>query len=111
MLNQSKIVFSANLQETLGISCYEALCVGAVPMVPDRLSYTEMYSDAFKYPSEWTESWDSYLQHKDELIAHIKSTMDKFDKGELKKEIAAGETVLGHVFFGSTKLIEAIKSL
>ena len=111
LLNQSKIVFSANLQETLGISCYEALCVGSVPMVPDRLSYTEMYSDAFKYPSEWTESWESYLQHKDELIARVKETMNKFDKGELVKEIAAGETVLGHVFFGATKLIEAIKSL
>jgi len=37
LLGRSRIVFSANLQETLGISCYEALCVNAFPMVPNRL--------------------------------------------------------------------------
>lgn len=75
----SKIVFSANLQETLGISCYEGALVGAIPMVPDRLSYTEMYSDEYKYPSEWTESWVSYLTHKTEIIQHIKDTMENYD--------------------------------
>ena len=43
LLMRSKIVFSANTQETLGISCFEGALVGATPMVPDRLSYTEMY--------------------------------------------------------------------
>jgi hypothetical protein len=43
LLGESKMVFSANLQETLGISCYEGAVVGAIPLVPDRLSYTEMY--------------------------------------------------------------------
>ena len=62
------MVFSANLQETLGISCYEGALAGAIPMVPDRLSYSEMYADGFKYPSEWTESWDSYLKYKDQLL-------------------------------------------
>ena len=108
LLNQSKIVFSANLQETLGISCYEALCVGAVPMVPDRLSYTEMYSDTFKYPSEWTQDWDSYVANRDKLIAHIKDTMTKFNEGKLTTEILAAETVLGHTFFSANKLIENI---
>ena len=61
LLGQSKIVFSANLQETLGISCYEGAVVDAIPMVPDRLSYSEMYLDAFKYESKWTASWESYI--------------------------------------------------
>jgi len=111
LLNASKIVFSANLQETLGISCYEALCVGSFPMVPDRLSYTEMYSKEFKYPSEWTESWEDYLEHKDELIERIRNTMARFDAGALNKEMAAAEAVLGHVFFSATKLIESISTL
>ena len=45
ILGESKIVFSANLQETLGISCYEGALVDSIPMVPDRLSYSEMYMD------------------------------------------------------------------
>ena len=52
LLGRAKIVFSANLQETLGISCYEGALVDAIPMVPDRLSYSEMYYEGFKYPSE-----------------------------------------------------------
>jgi len=75
LLGRSKIVFSANLQETLGISCYEGTLVDAIPMVPDRLSYSEMYDEGFKYPSEWTESWDSYVKHKpfviDQIINHM----------------------------------------
>ena len=78
MLAESKIVFSANLQETLGISCYEGMLVGAIPMVPDRLSYQEMYDSHFRYPSEWTESWDSYQQNKSKIINHIRDHMTNF---------------------------------
>mgnify|MGYP000216848805 CR=1 FL=1 len=80
LLGRAKIVFSANLQETLGISCYEGAIVEAVPMVPDRLSYSEMYYDGFKYPSEWTQDWDSYLIHREELCHHIVVTMTHYEK-------------------------------
>lgn len=79
LLGEAKMVFSANLQETLGISMYEGSIVNAIPMVPDRLSYKEMYAEIWKYPSEWTESWDSYLQHKDELCAKIVEFMSEYD--------------------------------
>ena len=39
-LAESKIVFSANLQETLGISVYEGASMGVYPLMPDRLSYS-----------------------------------------------------------------------
>jgi hypothetical protein len=35
LLGESKMVFSANLQETLGISCYEGAVVDSVPFVPE----------------------------------------------------------------------------
>ena len=77
VLGESAMMFSANLQETYGISTIEALICNAAPIVPDRLSYTEMYSDDFKYPSEWTESWESYQQHKYHLISKIDTNMQK----------------------------------
>lgn len=80
MLGEAKIVFSANLQETLGISCYEGAIVDAIPMVPDRLSYSEMYYEGFKYPSHWTESFDSYTRHRQELCHHIIVTMTHYEK-------------------------------
>ena len=42
LLGESKLVFSANLQETLGISWYEGALVNSIPMVLNRLSYSEM---------------------------------------------------------------------
>jgi hypothetical protein len=80
LLGESKIVFSANLQETLGISCYEGAIVDAIPMVPDRLSYTEMYDEGFKYPSEWTESFEKYKVFKQHLCNHIVATMEHYEK-------------------------------
>jgi len=79
LLGSAKLVFSANLQETLGISWYEGAVVGAIPLVPDRLSYSEMALDAFKYPSEWTENWDSYIEHRDQLVIKIRDYMLNYD--------------------------------
>ncbi|MNU91479.1 hypothetical protein D3C71_813660 [compost metagenome] len=75
ILGEAKVVFSANLQETLGISAMEGVLVDTVPMVPDRLSYSEMYLDTYKYPSVWTESWESYQQHKNQVIAWLRDAM------------------------------------
>jgi len=90
LLGQSKIVFSANLQETLGISCYEGAIVDAIPMVPDRLSYSEMYYEGFKYPNEWTRDFNSYLNHRQELCHHIIVTMTHYEKRlfQLHKQVS-----------------------
>jgi hypothetical protein len=105
-LSRSKIVFSANTQETLGISCFEGALVGATPMVPDRLSYTEMYDDKFKYPSEWTENWDSYLANKDKLIAHIEHTLST--NINMAEENEALALMLKDDFFSGRLLYEVI---
>jgi hypothetical protein len=80
LLGEAKMVFSANLQETLGISCYEGAVVDAIPMVPDRLSYTEMYYDTFKYPSVWTKDWENYTAYRPDLCKKIIEYMDNYNK-------------------------------
>ena len=89
MLGEAKLVFSANLQETLGISWYEGALVDALPMVPDRLSYSEMAANAFKYPSEWTESFEAYQKHKHLVIERIKDYMENYKKflPDLNKQV------------------------
>jgi len=107
LLASAKIVFSANLQETLGISMYEGALLGAIPLVPDRLSYSEMFSKIWKYPSAWTESWDNYQQHKQELVAKIVDFMDNYsDYADYVPQQAASLT---SNFFSATKLLENIK--
>jgi hypothetical protein len=107
LLGEAKIVFSCSLQETLGIGCYEGAIVDAVPMVPYRLSYGEMYYEGFKYPSEWTQDWDSYLAHRQELCHHIIVTMTHYEKRlpMLKKQADD----LSKYFFSASNLLKNIK--
>jgi glycosyltransferase involved in cell wall biosynthesis len=80
LLGEAKMVFSCSLQETLGIGCYEGAIVDAIPIVPDRLSYGEMYYTTFKYPSEWTESFEAYVQHRPHICDYIINYMDHYEK-------------------------------
>ena len=48
-------------------------------MVPNRLSYKEMYYDEFKYPTEFTESFESYKQFKHFLIEDIVNHMENYE--------------------------------
>jgi len=107
MLGEAKLVFSANLQETLGISWYEGALVDTIPMVPDRLSYSEMALDAFKYPSEWTESFDSYTVYRKEICHKIIQYMENYEKflPSLNKQA----DLLTENYFSCKNLLEMLK--
>lgn len=106
LLGEAKLVFSANLQETLGISWYEGALVGALPMVPDRLSYSEMALPEFKYPSVWTEDFNSYRNNRDKVVNQIVEYMEHYDDFlvALEKQV----TKLNKEYFSGKQLYEAI---
>jgi len=106
LLGRAKLVFSANLQETLGISVYEGLAVGAIPMVPDRLSYKEMWSSTFKYPSEWTTNLEAAKQNIENIKSYIRKQMNY--NTEMQWEMCEE---LGRVkkFYHADKLIQHLK--
>tara|TARA_B100000575_G_C23116380_1_gene645406 strand:- start:1041 stop:2165 length:1125 start_codon:yes stop_codon:yes gene_type:complete len=108
LLGEAKMVFSANTQETLGISPYEGILVGAMPLVPDRLSYTEMYDDIWKYNSDWTKSYASYEINKQKLVNMIKDDMQNYDNKLPKlKDL---EQKLTDMYFSATNLLNNIHS-
>ena len=107
LLGEAKMVFSANLQETLGISCYEGALVDAIPMVPDRLSYAEMYYDTFKYPSVWTQDWENYDAYRPNLCRLIIEHMANY-KTRIP-QIRKQATDLSKYFFSADRLLENIK--
>jgi len=107
LLGEAKLVFSANLQETLGISWYEGALVDAIPMVPDRLSYSEMAFDTFKYPSAWTENYAAYEANRPELCHRIIETME-FYRTRLPSLNKQVESLKEH-FFSCNKLLEMLK--
>ena len=103
LLGRAKLVFSANLQETLGISWYEGALVDTLPMVPDRLSYSEMAIEEFKYPSSWTES-SNY--NKAEVCQRIVDYMENYETylPALRKQV----NTLKQDFFSGKELYGAI---
>ena len=93
LLGEAKMVFSANLQETLGIStCIEGPITGALPLAPNSLSYTEIFADYpnFVYPVEWTKNFAAYEENKISMKDRIsymivnykglRSELDHFNK-------------------------------
>jgi glycosyltransferase involved in cell wall biosynthesis len=107
LLGESKLVFSANLQETLGISWYEGAIVDAIPMVPDRLSYSEMSLDEFKYPSEWTESFEVYRTHRHKVVERIVEYMENYKK--FLPRLNTQVNVLTENFFSCNNLLKMLK--
>ena len=107
LLGEAKMVFSANLQETLGISCYEGAVVDAIPMVPDRLSYTEMYYDTFKYPSVWTNDYNTYTVYRPDLCRAIIEHMENYSTRIPTIRKLAKD--LHEQFFSANSLLDNIK--
>ena len=107
LLSRAKIVFSANLQETLGIGQLEGAVFGAVPLSPNRLSYTEMYPSSDLYPSEWTLSYDHYLKHKSQLMARISQEMSDIRYASARR--VARHTQIS-AYMSSTDLISVIQN-
>ena len=106
LLAESKLVFSANLQETLGISGYEGLILDCMVMVPDRLSYTEMFIDTMKYPSQWTENQQQYQANKQKIMDRIVDLMENYSK--YLTEIQRQKKRLQTEFFHGNNLYDAI---
>lgn len=107
-LAESKIAFSANLQETLGISMFEAALVGTYPLMPNRLSYREMWTDGNLYNSEWTKNWNSYVKNKHILIDVIRQTLNNSD--ELLADAAKESAEFANTYFNGSKLYETIRN-
>ena len=108
LLGEAKMVFSANLQETLGISWYEGALVDAIPMVPNRLSYSEMALPEFTYPSAWTEDYSAYRTHRAEVVAKVRDYMENYD--DYLVSLDKQRTKLNKEFFSGAALYDAIKA-
>ncbi len=68
-LQRADIVVSTALHEFFGISVMEAVGAGCVPVVPDRLSYPELYPHNFRYQNG-------------ELVQKLTEVLDMVMKGE-----------------------------
>jgi len=73
-LNSATYSISMALQETWGIAMIESVLAGCIPIVPDRLSYSELYPTLFKYPDVDGIQTISAIENKLEQLTQIKKT-------------------------------------
>lgn len=84
LLSRSKVLFSANKQETLGIGTFEGMASGAIPVVPNRLCYPEMYGSHYLYYGDTVEEIAAAVVDKMERydcrLSHLKADCDEVGK-------------------------------
>jgi len=105
-MGQSAAIFSCALHENLGISVMEATLTGAIPCVPDRASYAEMYLDVFKYPSEWTSSWDNYVSNRDKVVNFIRHRVEQ--RHNLLSQLKEQQTILIDKYLNANIMFDRI---
>ena len=108
LLGEAKLVFSANLQETLGISWYEGVLVDTLPLVPDRLSYEEMAVPEFKYANNLTKNFEVYNMpnNKKQLVDKIVDMMENYK--DYKRFLPKQKLRLSSQFFSGDALYREV---
>ena len=108
LLAESKILWSASNQESLGISPAEGALLGVIPLMPKRLSYKEMYPAEYLYPSEWTVDYAAYQQHKPQIMELVRNTMSTYNTRVTRLPSLANH--LEKNYFTPVNLIKVIKT-
>lgn len=96
LLQKSKIAFSASDQETFGIGTVEALFLNNVPIVPNKLSYVELYDKAFRYNT---------IKEAEEKI---KFFIDNYDTNKVQNLINKNKNKIRKLCLGSIDKIAKI---
>lgn len=98
LLSKAKVVFSSSKHENLGISMYEGVLHGCVPIVPDKLSYVEMYPSCYRYTLH-DDMYDN--EHTWVSVAEkILTVCNKYDLNTYKECINLGKHLTERYFTG-----------
>jgi len=86
LLCQGDIVVSTAQHEFFGISIIEAVRAGCYPVLPDRLSYTELFDSSYRYKDQQFSRHLSQLLRYPQKMDYITSNRltDRFKWSELK---------------------------
>lgn len=109
-LKQCKVVFSANKHENLGIGTFEAMTAGCIPLVPNKLSYAEMYNTVFKYDIDSNADIYTYPGlYMESLAKLVINFIDGYYEYNDLREMNADR--IQQQFFDGTEMMNLIKRL
>lgn len=105
-LKTCKVIFSANKHENLGIGTFEAMSAGCLPVVPNKLSYKEIYSDMFKY-EVGDDFYTNFERYKPALVAKIIDFVTNYNS--YSKTALALTTEIQDTYFSGTNMFTEIR--
>ena len=84
----------------------EGCLSGAIPVVPDRASYSEMYLPEFKYPTEWTINLKSFEKNYNNLVEFIKNRIDNYE--DFKESLSKQNQILKDNYLTSDIMVNKL---
>lgn len=93
ILGESKVVWSASLQETYGIStCVEGPLAGCIPFAPNSLSYAEIFEGRpFVYNSSFVSSSHAFDHSIEFFKLMIRDMMNNYDAWKVSLDLYVKE--------------------
>ena len=79
VLSESDVVISTALHDFQGIAMLEAVALGCTPLVPDRLAYTEVFAESYRYSS----TPDDIDAEAAAMVASITNLIEQKSSGHL----------------------------
>ena len=97
LLRNSTFAVSFADQETFGIAMLESVLCGCYPIVPDRLSYSELYPECFKFKSTGT---NEEINHALQLMVGIINNQEFYQQqlaGLQQRVLALGTNAIPNI--------------
>lgn len=111
-LKKCKVVFSANKHENLGIGTFEAMSAGCIPLVPNKLSYAEMYGSIFKYTIDTTvDLYTEFEYYKPVLAKLVIDFVENYHNDVFQNALKYNITQIQKRFFSGDEMMRLIRTL
>lgn len=109
VLNRAKAVIAINLSESDPTNMYEGMLFGCVPIVPDKLIYSEIFPRKYWYPTHYTQPpFMNFVRGREFMHERIRNVFDNYDRlAPSRDEICQ----IGELYFKNDGMINLIQEV
>lgn len=111
LLSHAKVVFSCSDHENLGLGTFEAVLSGCLPLLPNKLSYKEMYSPEFLYNGPFVNTKRINGKVTRYMAERIIELVDKYYTKELQDLRTHDVIRCKKQFFSSQAMLDYLERL
>lgn len=110
VLKEAMVIFSANKHENLGVGTFEAMMLGAHPLLPNKLSYKEMYPADYKYPITPDMYEQTSIDFWKVVSEDIVNTVDDYNEDTFNRILEDSKYIFKK-YFTAALMMDCLRSL